>query len=948
LSNRGNNNHSYAMKKLLLLTVFVFLVLLSNSQTFDIKGFVVSREDRITLSGAHVILTSEKDSLKKAEVTNLEGAFYFKNIPIGNYQMKVSYVGFLDRIKAISVSNKLLDLGFIQMIPDTLDLDGVEISEEVPAAVQMGDTTQFNADAFKINSDATAEDLIQKMPGVIIQDGQVQAQGEQVQKVLVDGREFFGDDPNAALRNLPAEVIDKIQVFDQQSEQAQFTGFDDGETTKTMNIITREDMRNGRFGKVYGGYGYEDKYKAGGNINFFKGDSRISIIGQTNNVNIQNFSTSDILGMIGATSMKGRGGKRGGGGRPGATSGGGKRFNTGGNMSDFLVSSQGGINTSHAFGLNYSDKWSDKLDFSGSYFFNYSDNETAETTHREYVLSSDSGQIYDEDNISTSNNINHRFSMRLDWKIDSSNSILFRPRFTLQQNDGSSIVDGVTSTNETLLNRTLNLNSPVLKGYTFSGDLLYRHKFVKKGRTFSINLNYGNNDNGGDKTLKAENTYYSGHNVSDTLNQFADILLNGWSASTNLAYTEPLGQNGQLMFNYRLSYREDDSDKYTYNYNLENSGYNDLDTALSNVFNNNYITNRLGGGYSYRKEKTNFNVKLTYQNAQLNNKLEFPMVDSLKYTYNNLLPSLMFRYKFPKSKNLRLFYRARSNAPSVDQLQNVVDNSNPVQVSIGNPMLQQDFSHSLFVRYSSANTDKSNSFFAMLGGTYTNDYISNSTYLAQRDTLLNDMIIVPRGTQITKPQNVDGYANIRSFVVYGVPLRKLKSNFNVNLSGTYTRLPGYINTDINYSNTLSFGLGLVLSSNINEKIDFTISNTTNYSITDNSLQKEMNTTYTSNNFRLRINWIFAKGFVFRSDVAYQLYTGFSEGYNENYVLLNAGIGKKFLKEMAEVFFQAYDILDQNKNISRNVTDAYIEDVQSNVLQRYFMLTFTYKLRHFRR
>ncbi|NJN78712.1 MAG: carboxypeptidase regulatory-like domain-containing protein [Saprospiraceae bacterium] len=336
--------------KLRYTLLLLFFSILSFAQSYTVSGKIVDENDDNVI-GANVSLKTATDSLFRAAATNQYGNFTLENVPQGSYQLKVSYIGFKTYYQQVFVRGNL-DFGFVTINTDKVALEEVEVVEQVLTVVQKEDTTEINADAFKTNPDATAEDLLKKMPGVTSTNGKISAQGEEVKEVLVDGRPFFGNDPNAALKTLPAEVVAKIQIYDKESEQSQLTGVSDGQTTKTINIITKSNMRAGEFGKIYTGYGYDNKYAAGGNINFFKNARRISIIAQTNNVNQQNFSNDDLLSVMGSSGRGRRGGGRGGDE----------------NSGDFLVNAQNGISTTHAFGVNYSDKWGEKLDVSGSYF----------------------------------------------------------------------------------------------------------------------------------------------------------------------------------------------------------------------------------------------------------------------------------------------------------------------------------------------------------------------------------------------------------------------------------------------------------------------------------------------------------------------------------------------------------------------------------------------------
>ncbi len=915
------------------ITITLFLLVLTTavfSQSYTVTGTVTDASDNSALSGAYAFVQNLENDTQAAEVTSEQGAFLLKNLPAGRYALTISFLGFETYQDTLWV-NQNIQLERIALASGSVNLEQVEIKEQVLATQQIGDTTQFDARAFKTNPDASAQDLLEKMPGVINQNGRIQAQGEEVREVFVDGKPFFGKDTKAALQSLPADVVDKIQVFDQESEQSQFTGFSDGETTKAINIITKSNAKTGQFGNVYGGYGSDQTYSAGGLVNIFNGDQRISIIGQTNNINRQNFSKEDLVGVFG--SQGGRGGRRRGG-------------RGGGSASDFLVDQQNGITQTHAFGLNFSDEWGKKLKMSGSYFFNKTDNDAVTILSQDYVSTNQEGQQYDERSNVSSSDLNHRLNFRFDYQIDPNNSLTIRPSFSFQQNEGLDNTFGQTTLENELLNQTDYRFQTDLTGLNFSNDILYRHRFGKRGRTLSLNVDMGYNETDGTSFLDSENLFFNSRVPSDSLEQFSDLLSQGWNVSTNVAYTEPLGERSLLQLNYRTRWQQTDSDERTFDFEEAQQDYTSLNRPLSNTFVSDYFTHQLGSGVLLRGQKVTANIRLTAQYAQLDNTQTFPKAFDLQRTFFNLLPNAFFRYTISKSENLRAGYRTSTSPPSITQLQEVVDNTNPLQLRTGNPDLAQNYSHRLFTRYSKTSTDKSNVFYVLLSGTYMQDYVANSTFIASQDTVVNGLSLA-RGAQLIRPVNLDGYWNARSYVTYGLPVSGIKSNVNVNLSASFQRTPGLINDELNYANSTTLGAGLTLSSNISENVDFKISSNSSYNTTQNSLNTAVSNDFFNQTSTLFLNLIFWDGFVFRTDISHQYYAGLSDALDPNYVLWNMSLGKKFFKDRSgEVQLTVFDLLKQNTSVQRNITEAYIEDVQTEVLQQYVMLTFTYRLRSF--
>lgn len=402
------------MKRMIGVIVCIILPAIVWAQ--HLSGTVTDKKSGEPLFSATVGLTPESGKTVYT-TTDLAGWYQFKKLLPGEYVLQVSYVGYKTYKNKVRVSSAGAMVN-ISMEEDIQLLGQVSVNGRATRAEQKGDSLVYNAEAFKVLQGSTAEELLAKMPGVVVEGGTVQAQGEDVKKVLVDGKEFFDGDINLALKNLPADIIASIEVFDKKSEQAEFTGFDDGEEIKTINIVTKLGFKEGTFGEVYGGSGTEDRYRVGGNVNFFDGDRRVSVLGMSNNVNQQNFSQEDLAGVMASSAGKGRGGRRKGGkaGR-----------GPGNSVNNFMVGSLGGVTASNGLGLNYVDQWGEKVKVTGSYFFNQSVNNSEKITDRYFFDSVLPGMSYHETNSSRMENWNHRFNMKLDYQIDKNNSLQIRP-----------------------------------------------------------------------------------------------------------------------------------------------------------------------------------------------------------------------------------------------------------------------------------------------------------------------------------------------------------------------------------------------------------------------------------------------------------------------------------------------------------------------------------------
>jgi hypothetical protein len=548
--------------------------------------------------------------------------------------------------------------------------------------------------------------------------------------------------------------------------------------------------------------------------------------------------------------------------------------------------------------------------------------------------------------------------MRVTWNVDDKNSLIFLPRMTLQSNTADSYMNA-----ENLLegNNLLSMSETGydsdLSGYNYSSSLIYRHRFERTGRTISTNLSANFNNNQGLYYLDALSDYFAGEGdagqgeqaLSDFLKQKSDSETINRTLSSNLTYTEPLGEKGLLQATYNISQAVNENDRITNSWNPDAGSYRDLEAGLSNRLSSNYLTHRGALGYRHSGGKYNLTLEMGYQHASLTGNQEFPYAFELpKRDFQNFLPGVMLTYDVERGKNLRFNYRTSTSPPSVTQLQEVVDNSNPMLLSSGNPDLDHSYSHFFMSRYNATNTEKSTNFIAAVFGNISRDYIGNSTIIARTDTTLANGYVLKKGSQFSQPVNLDGFSNIRSHISYGFPLRFIKSNLSLTSGLAWIRQPGLINDRANIANTYSTSGGFILSSNISPNIDFSASYTASYNMVENTLQPQLDNNYFSQTSGTRFSFIFLNSWVFRSDVSHLMYRGLGDDFNQDYILWNMNFGKKlFNNNLGEVTLSVFDLLDQNKNIIRNVSDLYFEDLRTNQLTRFFMLTFTYNLRNFR-
>jgi hypothetical protein len=918
--------------------LLVFLVICFFGQAQSVRGILSDPVEGVKVKGATVLIKNAADSSRIAGViSSASGTFRFDGLNKGKYILQASSIGFEDLILSISITDSLpnLNLGEIYLPKKVETLEGVTIISQPPAAKQIGDTTELSASQYKVNPDATVEDLVKKMPGITVdKSGSITAHGEQVRKVTVDGKDFFGDDATAALRNLPADVVDKIQVFDRLSEQAQLTGFDDGNSQRALNIVTKNGVKNGQFGRVYAGYGTNNRYQAGGNMSFFSGDRRVSLVGNFNNVNQQNFAGQDLLGVT----SSGGGGGRGGGGFGGGGGG------------NFMVGQAAGINRTNAFGINYGDKWGKKLTVTGSYFFNNRKTNNENESSKNTTFGSDSVLVNHSQNISVGNDYNHRINMRFEYKLDSSNTIYFIPSLSFQTNKSNSDYssEGYYLPNDST-NTSKGHSESSRNGYNISNMLMFRHSFAKRGRTLALSLNNTISKNDGyNITDEFTRTFYPGNFVKDsTQNQKTTNNTSSNRYNGRISYTEPVGAKGMIEINYNASVQKNTADN---NANLfDGSDYTISFPLLSNVFDNKTITNSAGINYRLGQSRNNqFSVGVDFQNTELQSNRKLPNPSNVDQSFNNFLPNLRWMRKFGRFSNVRIFYRANTNFPSVTQLQDVVNLSSQLNPSVGNPSLKQSYSNFVSGQYTYTNTQTNNIFFANISARTTQNYISNATYIVQgADSTIEQGVTILRNAQLSKPINLSGYRSFNSMFTFATPLKFIKSNANINVGLNYERRPGQINYRNTVTENLAYNGGLGLTSNISEYIDYSLSYSASWNNTKSTANAKNNNRYVNQGLNFQMNLLSKNGWFVQNDISYQNYNGLTLGGVQEYYLWNAGVGKKFLKNKAgELKLSVFDLLNQNQSFSRTIGDNYFQDTRNLVLQQYFMLTFTYSLKNF--
>jgi Outer membrane protein beta-barrel family/Carboxypeptidase regulatory-like domain len=945
----------------LIAWVPLLIPLAAFAQNATLKGTLVDGRTKAAIADVRLTLKGVPDTSEvHSAVSGADGAFSFTGLSLRAYRIDAERLGYAHFQLALSVTRTQQNAGALALTPTVLQLGEVAVEGAAPPAIQKADTTEFSAKSFKTHPDATAEDLLAKLPGIQIKNGAVTSNGEAVQQVLVDGRPFFGGDPTVAIRNLPADVIDKIQVFDKLSDQAEFTGFDDGQSQKTINLTLRPDRRNSQFGKAYAGVGDDGQYLTGGNDNLMKGATRLSLIALANNVNQQNFSAQDLLGVLNTGSQRGgpfggggNGFRAGGGGRGrGGDGGGGSGFGPGGGQNGigaqaFLVGQQDGITATNSLGANHSATFWKKLVVNQSFFFNSTDNQNDQVLTRTNSVPEDSILYYNQLARTENKNYNNRYDARLEMAVDSSNSFVDLPRLYFQNNHASSLSSGAnTGADGEDISQATNDNASATTGHNLTNHLIYRHRFLRRGRTISADFGAGHTLKDGDSEQQSLSQFGAGSAASfDTLDQQTAIRTTTSSLSARVAYTEPAFSNGLVQLTYSPSMNWNDADNRARQFDPLTQTYSVPDTSLSNVFQSRSGAQNAGIGYLMRRRQLNLSANLAYQATTLHNEETLPQPGSLSATYHELLPSFMLNNNLEGHRNLRLSFNTASRIPTIGQLQNVVDNSNPLVLTTGNPALEPSVDQTLLCRYSATDVTRARGLFLLFSVQHTQDYIGSSTFTASRDSVLPSGVLLRAGSQLVTPVNLPDAWTANSFVTYSHPLKPLKSVMNLNAGVTYSQTPGLANEIESIAHTTAPSGGVVFSSNISENVDFTVSYSGAYNIVRNGTDATQNSNYYSHNAGLKLNLIGWHGIVFRNELTNNLISGLTPAYDQNVWLWNLGLGQKLMKDRRlELRLTGTDLLDQNRSTSRTVTDTYVQDTRNQTLGRYVMMNVTYTLR----
>lgn len=926
------------MKKLLL-----FLITLTSSTLFaqkiSITGIVADGDGKAMENATVLLLAASDSSLVSFGRTKANGSFELRNVNLAaNCFLKLTFVGyepyFQDILKDTKPTNgTTLELGGIRMTPLSKMLNEAVVKAERDPVKINGDTTEFNASSFKVQPNATAEDLLKKLPGMEVdRNGNVKSQGEAVTQVLVNGKKFFGKDPKIALQNLPAGAIDKVKTYDKRSDQAEFSGIDDGEREKTIDIQLKKDYSQGTFGNgTLGGGGVEgdvaSRYLGKFAINNFSKTQQLSFLGNGNNINQTGFSFEDYAGFTGTTrQMAG-----GGGGRVSSDNSSGVPLDMGGTKG-FLKTWSGGV--------NYNKVFSKKTELNMSYFFNDQISDNRRVTDRENFLSTGSFFSKTTSN-SLTDNMNHRMNITLDQKIDTFTSLKLTSNLSMTKNSSNSTSESENKRSDgTPQNSGLNVNNTEGGGMSAQNSLLLRRRFMKKGRTASANVFLNYNESTSDGFLDAKQTFYrNGLRFDSTTLQDDNRVNNRTNYGTTLSFTEPLGKRQYLEANYSYSATVNEANREVYRLVNNESIFN---SNLSNEYVNDYIYQRAGLTYRMNKKEWNFSTGVQYQHSDLNGEF-ITQGTSVSRPFDFILPNLRFEYSPIQGKRATFSYETSVREPSITQLQPIRDNTDPLYISRGNPDLKPEYNNRFRIGYNHFNQATFSAFFSNISFNYATNKITNAQTV---DTLLR---------RISQPINVKNDVNANGFIGYNKPLipqilrLDTRTNFSygrgisqINNTDNIQNPNSKINSVENLTNRISAGLTLRLTLTVKDSFDFSVGGTVNHNRTSYSIQSTQNQKYNVYDLETDLNWRLPLGFKVFGSFTYNVIKGNTFGTSTGIPLLGGGVSKYMLKQnRGELKFQMVDILNKNQGYSRSADVNYIQEERVASLGRYALLSFTY-------
>jgi hypothetical protein len=875
-------------------------------------------QDKVSVSGT--VIDSGREPVEQTTVqllnvrdsSNITGVLTGANgtfnlsAAAGNYILKTSCLGYLDDFRRIKVSGVRNVVDTIVLKKSYLMLDAAVIVGEAPEMNVRGDTLEYSADLHKTLPSAVVEDLLKRLPGAEVDsEGKITINGKEIKKIYVDKKEFFSTDPKVASRNLPAAMVDKIQVWDKRSDMAEMTGFDDGEEEAVINLTVKPGMKQGFFGNASAGYGSKDRFEASLMANYAKNNNQFTLLGSSNNTNNTNFT--DIGASMGDRPSRGMsfGGRNG-----------------------ILRSSNGGF--------NFASELSSKLKLGGNVRYGNSDNQVISNNYiQNYISGGDQFETRNQWGNNTGNNV--RTDFRLEWTPNENTRLIFTPNLSYTDNTNRQSSDYLTT--------LLDPNDSINWGYarynsktdntSLNGNLDFSHKFGKKGRTFSFSISGGFSDQNAVGSNYSQTDYKDARSRSIVTDQIYSTGNNSFNWSGFVSFVEPLGTNNFLQLSYRYRSNVSEQDRRTF----KNDGFDNydvVDLTSTKRLENNFDNQEIRLNFQSVREKYNYTIGIAVQPSNSESKTVEP--DTAYTDANrvvNFAPIMQFIYRWNQQTTLRINYTGTVNQPTTTQLSRVRDESNPLNITYGNPELKPSFQNSFRMRFQMANQDR------------TRTVTSFANFGFTTNAIVNHSLVDSLGKRESTYRNVNGNknANLRFMINRSFFNRKFSINSSSNIG--YSESNGFINGDLNTTGDLSLGetLGAAYRSDL---FDFSLRGNLRYSKTDKSLAGQISSEVFDYGGNASTTIYLPWNFSLSSDMNYSTNSGYSDGFKQNEWLWNAAIQKQVFKDKGgTIKFSIYDILQQRSNITRTSGAQSLQYTSSNTVGSYFMFSFTYRFRNFK-
>jgi len=914
------------MRYSLLALVGAFMVQMTVGQEVIVKGTVTDSVNRKDLTNSSVLLLRSSDSvLVTFARAGTNGQFNLRTSP-GPYLLLVSYPGFADYTDSLTASGQTLDLGTIYLTPRSKLLEEIIIRQKIPAMRMKGDTIVYKADSFRVQPGATVEDLMKTLPGISVdRNGNITAQGERVRKILVDGEEFFSDDPTIATRNLQSGMVDELEVFDKKSEQAEFTGIDDGERTKTINLKLKEDKKNGYFGKLEAGSDLDNYWSNSAMLNYFKGKKKISGHGLMASDGKTGLDFREMMNYGGMGDMQTE-----------MTEGGGLSITieTPDEDFDFGRFEGEGLPRAWSGGLHFSNKWNgDRQNFNGNYRFKKLNNAADVTNRSQNILPDTSFFVNERSRVYTSKQ-SHSLQGIYDLKLDSTSSLRM-------------VVGGVSGNgqNSMLLNTeslspegdTINRGTRVLasenENRNFNSSLTYRKKFKKVGHTFSATFRMTHRDQESGGFLRANNEFFDSKGIlvrQDLLDQEKISKNESTSYSGRFSYTQPITPKSFLEFNYQLSQANSYSLRSTLEKTDPASDKYDVEVpALSNEFDFTSIENRGGMNFKFNKSKKfnfSFGGAVSQTNFRQNNLRRDTVI---RYDFLNFFPQASLKATLKGNKNLNFRYSGSTRQPTVNMLQPVADNTDPLNVAIGNPDLSLALIHDF---------DAWLSKYDMLS---ESGYLMNVNFSASQNAFSQRTFTDSLGRRVSQTVNVDGVFSGRVFMNFNKKLKKTRIDLGITPEFAFMQNVNIVNGEENRTRNGNISLGLTARYNKEKKYNLSLTYTPNYHFSSTSIRSDIQTNYWLQSVSLGYGWSFAKKWEISGDLSGN-FRQQTEAFprDNNATLWNMWLDRKLGKnDGAKLRLYAFDILNQNIGFQRTISSNFINERTYNTFNRYLMISF---------